>query len=1182
MKRFSSLLVVVAAAVLVAGACAAPAGPIGQSPTVTMSADPTSGSIPLTVNFFTSATSVPAGSELTYSWSFGDGSAASTDPSPTHVYTAAGSYTATVTVTDATGRSTLKSVTISAELPPNEPPIAVIGATPVSGKGPLVVAFSSAGSVDGDGAIAAYDLDFGDGTAHSTSAGTAHTYAAVGSYVATLTVTDDRGATNSATKIINVTPNQAPTAVASGTPTAGKEPLTVAFSSAGSSDSDGSVASYSWNFGDGGTSTAPNPSHTYANPGDYTATLTVTDDNGDTGADTVAITVNANQKPTAIANATPPGGIVPLTVSFTGSGSTDPDGSIQSYAWTFGDGNSSSLPNPTYTYGAIGSYLATLIVTDDNGATDSTTVTITVNGVPNQAPTASASATPTSGKEPLTVALSSSGSIDPDGSIQSYIWDFGDGTPTSSLANPSHIYAAAGNYTAQLTVYDNRGATGSAAVTVSVTPNQAPTAKASGTPTSGKEPLTVSFASTGSTDPDGTIVSRQWDFGDGGTSSAASPSHVYASAGSYTATLTVTDDNGATATDTVAIVAIANQKPTAVANATPQSGSRPLTVNFSGSSSADPDGTLVSYAWNFGDGTSGSGMLTSHVYAVGNYTATLTVTDDNGATDTSTIGITVVIDDDGDGVSPPTDCNDSNASVYPGAADQLDATALDSNCDGADGVVSDTVFVSTAGSDTSSTCSLAAPCQTIARGITVAGTSKHVVQVSNGAAFAGFSVSGTSGLTIRGGYATNFASRSGTTTSTGGVSLSSTTSLTLSDLTIVGPGGSNTTGVIMTGGSATLSAVTVSSGTASGSGSSAYGVRALSSANLTVKNSAISASAGVAGVAGTTPSGALTAGNNGQSGGGGDTHYVPPGTSGGTGIANGGGGGQGQNSGGGGAAGSGTGAGAGGYAGCDNCRSNSSYSGGGGGAGGGGTSGANGTNGLAGALAYGSTFSPSAATGGGTGGNGAGGGGGGGGGRACDAGLCAGQWTGGGAGGGGGGGGQGGSGGSAGTAGGGSFAVYSYNSTVTIDANTTITAASGGTGGNGGTGQNGASGGYGGNGGAGHIADCCTGSPGSAGGGGAPGQNGGNGGNGAAGTCCNAASGGGAGGGGGGNGGRGGSGGGGAGGPSVGLMKVGTGSITFGGNTSTQITIGTGGSGGSSANGGNAGATGPASKSLTA
>lgn len=173
----------------------------------------------------------------------------------------------------------------------------------------------------------------------------------------------------------------------------------------------------------------------------------------------------------------------------------------------------------------------------------------------SQPPTASAAANPTSGTTPLNVAFSSVGSSDPDGTIVSYNWSFGDGTANSTAPNPTHVYNSAGTFTAVLTVTDNSGLTGTSSVVITAnTPaNQLPVAVAGADVTSGNAPLAVNFSSQGSYDPDGSISSYFWNFGDGATSGSVNPSHTYNNAGNYTAVLTVTDNNGATASSSVQI-----------------------------------------------------------------------------------------------------------------------------------------------------------------------------------------------------------------------------------------------------------------------------------------------------------------------------------------------------------------------------------------------------------------------------------------------------------------------------------------------------------------------------------------------------------------------------------------------------------------------------------------------------
>lgn len=172
--------------------------------------------------------------------------------------------------------------------------------------------------------------------------------------------------------------NQAPVAVITASTTSGAAPLPISFSSAGSFDGDGNIVSYSWSFGDGSHSTEANPSHTYAAAGNYSVTLTVVDNGNLNGTATVAINVSvpANQLPVSSASGAPTNGAAPLPVSFSSSGSWDPDGSIAAYRWDFGDGTSSTLPSPTKTYSTPGNYTARLTVTDNQGATHSSTVAV--------------------------------------------------------------------------------------------------------------------------------------------------------------------------------------------------------------------------------------------------------------------------------------------------------------------------------------------------------------------------------------------------------------------------------------------------------------------------------------------------------------------------------------------------------------------------------------------------------------------------------------------------------------------------------------------------------------------------------------------------------------------------------------------------------------------------------------
>ena len=176
--------------------------------------------------------------------------------------------------------------------------------------------------------------------------------------------------------------NQPPIAVISASPTSGPAPLTVSFDGSTSTDTDGAISTYSWNFGDNSIGSGMTASHTYTSAGQYTATLTVTDDKGSTGSSSVVVSV-INQPPTAQITATPTSGNAPLMVKFDGTASKDNDGTIVAYSWDFGDGTHASGAIVSHTYTAPGSYTPMLTVTDNLGATSSTTAIISVTADPN-------------------------------------------------------------------------------------------------------------------------------------------------------------------------------------------------------------------------------------------------------------------------------------------------------------------------------------------------------------------------------------------------------------------------------------------------------------------------------------------------------------------------------------------------------------------------------------------------------------------------------------------------------------------------------------------------------------------------------------------------------------------------------------------------------------------------------
>ena len=372
---------------------------------------------------------------------------------------------------------------------------------------------------------------------------------------------------------------------------AATEPIT--FDGTLSFDFDGQVVVYEWDFDADGTTDATNAvaEYTYLEPGTYDVSLTVVDDSGNSdtitlqievlgeaGDTTQPISISTFQPPIADFAFMPASSITGETVQFDGTLSIDFDGDIVSYAWDFdGDGTTDATgPIATYVFREPGTFNVSLTVTDDSGNTDTVSVSIEIGWEPGGdasdepatgLPVAGFQQTPT---EPIAgepVLFNGTPSLDPDGQVVGFAWDFdNDGQADSTAPLAEHTFAEAGLYTVSLTVTDNDGNVDSIAATITVRPPpededhglwsfQPPVADFAYMPASPSPGDSVLFNGTFSGDFDGSIVSYAWDFDGDGTidSTDGITEHAFTVPGTYAVSLTVIDDDGNADTVTISV-----------------------------------------------------------------------------------------------------------------------------------------------------------------------------------------------------------------------------------------------------------------------------------------------------------------------------------------------------------------------------------------------------------------------------------------------------------------------------------------------------------------------------------------------------------------------------------------------------------------------------------------------------
>ena len=499
-----------------------------------------------------------------------------------------------------------------------------------------------------------------------------HAYTAAGNYVVTLTVTDNRGGT--AATAVPVTSGTPPNSPPVASFTFSCTFLDCSLDGSGSTDSDGTIASYAWDFSDTGTGAGAITTHTFPGTGTYNVSLTVTDNNG---APTTLV------KPVSVV------AVPPSNIAFRGSASSSTNvavakvtvpASVQAgdelllfattntntnvtagpVGWTFVSEQISGTDTRTRLYSKVagGSDAGMQVSLTYATATKVDLSLSAYSGVDQTTPiSASASAGETVSRTTHTapaVTVAAGGSW-----VVSYWADKSSATtgwtaPAGLTARVQSIGTSSGRITSLEAdsgapvlagQWAAKAATASAASAKATMwsivlnpdiPDVPPTASATGSCVGN----VCTFDASASGDSDGTIASYAWQFGDSTSGSGVNPSHPYSAPGPYTATLTVTDNRGGTATTTVALTAGSAPNVPPVASYTTTCSF--LVCTFDATASNDPDGSIVSYAWNFGDGHTATGVTASNTFPLGGtYPVALTLTDNSGGVTTLTKQIAV-------------------------------------------------------------------------------------------------------------------------------------------------------------------------------------------------------------------------------------------------------------------------------------------------------------------------------------------------------------------------------------------------------------------------------------------------------------------------------------------------------------------------------------------------------------
>ena len=582
---------------------------------------------------------------LSYHWDFGDGTNA-LGATASHTYSAAGDYTITLTLTDTKGGQT--RLTRDIQVAMTAPPIADFSLVlkpdqDIARAGDLLT-FQDESS-DADSEIVSWEWHFGDGN-ESSDQHPVHSYEIYGEYAVGLRVTDTQGEVGIQTRSLSIA-SQLPVAVFTISPERPNQLQTAHFDASESFDPDGEIVSYHWDFdGDGivdAEGAKPTAEYEYESGGHFAPRVLVVDDQSDSAARERTIDVNAAPVAQFQVSSFEPSELE--LVTFTDL-SHDSDGTIVQWSWDFGDGTTSDDVSPTHVYQQSGAMDVTLSVIDEWGGSGTAVASINVRNLPPVVVLTVAEATLPTGSA-FSFDASESFDPSPQGTLARFEWSLAEGSEfelETSAASLAHAFAADGQVSVRVRVTDSDGASAISDPLIVTVSNRSPAiSHVTWSPSDlfdGDEIVFSAYAS----DPDGDILNWAWTLDSGSVWTGQAFTHVFEDDGSYSLTVQVRDDDGASSDVYSVVIPIRNAPPVARFTAVQGSACGIGSVRFDASGSHDPSptGRIVHVAWSFGDGTNCPGdsagcadterWTPEHCYSdPGTYIVTLVVIDEHGA-----------------------------------------------------------------------------------------------------------------------------------------------------------------------------------------------------------------------------------------------------------------------------------------------------------------------------------------------------------------------------------------------------------------------------------------------------------------------------------------------------------------------------------------------------------------------